>query len=77
MELLKSPADINLKKVFLVFEQEDIINCKDKNCTLSEYCTLSRIFDQAHVQFLQVLGEYTLFDLIHNKRMRQSLTQSE
>ena len=74
MALLKEPDMINLKDVFLTFESNQVIQCHTKGCTLMHHCTLQIIFNQANIQFLEVLANYSLADLINDKRMQESLS---
>jgi|TARA_B110000090_G_scaffold134452_1_gene148023 Rrf2 family nitric oxide-sensitive transcriptional repressor len=74
MELLQDPSAINLKEIFLTFETEKVIDCNKNGCILSTYCTLNHVFDRAYLQFLQVLSEYTLADLINDSKMRENLS---
>ncbi len=71
IELAYNSAGINLGEVVCATEQSfDLVECfslNDNQCVLSPNCKLTSIFSQALDQFLAVLDEYTLEDLLTPK----------
>ncbi len=69
--LNKRPCEINIGEIIRHTEDNlSAINCKDltQNCPILEICQLTQILDQAAQQFLNVLDQYTLDDLIAPKK---------
>lgn len=67
IELAFEPASINLGEVVRATEQNfDLVECfsSDNQCILTKGCELAGIFSLALEQFLAVLDEYTLDDLL-------------
>jgi Rrf2 family nitric oxide-sensitive transcriptional repressor len=70
IELAYEPSSINLGEVVRATEQSfDLVECfsSENQCVLTPSCKLANIFSQALDQFLAVLDEYTLEDLLAPK----------
>lgn len=70
--LAKDPKTLNLKDVVLLLEPNfHIVGCFDKenaNCKIIPVCKLKGILGDALQQFMTVLDQYTLADIIENKK---------
>ena len=76
MELGKAPADINLGEILRAFEPTlNPVNCAQPRCEFSPDCKLKNILNNAMRQFLAVLNEHTLADLL-DKKIRLSVIRS-
>jgi Rrf2 family nitric oxide-sensitive transcriptional repressor len=67
IELAYEPSSINLGEVVRATEQSfDLVECfsSENQCVLTPNCKLAKILTQALDQFLAVLDEYTLDDLL-------------
>lgn len=69
---LAVPAEqINLKEVICLLEPHlNLVECfdvKKANCRIIPVCKLKHILNTAKQQFLAVLEDYTLADLVNNK----------
>ena len=66
--LLRKPSDINVRDVVLNTEKNfNIVECLQSttsSCTVEDNCHLRHVFQLATDQFLNVLEDYTLADLI-------------
>jgi len=70
IELAYEPSSINLGEVVRATEQSfDLVECfsLENQCVLTPSCLLANIISQALDQFLAVLDEYTLEDLLAPK----------
>jgi Rrf2 family nitric oxide-sensitive transcriptional repressor len=70
VELAQAPAKINIGDVVRATEQSfDLVECfsSESRCVLTPGCRLADIFSQALDQFLVVLDEYTLEDILAPK----------
>lgn len=70
LELAYEPAAINLGEVVRATEQSfDLVECfsSENQCVLTPSCKLAAIFEQALDQFLAVIDDYTLEDLLAPK----------
>jgi len=71
LKLQKAPADIGLGEIFRISQTDTaFVEClgeESPGCVISPVCRLQSIFVDALKQFISVLDEYTLSDLIQNK----------
>ena len=70
LELACEPSAINLGEVVRATEQSfDLVECfsSENQCVLTPSCKLATIFAQALDQFLAVVDEYTLEDILAPK----------
>jgi Rrf2 family nitric oxide-sensitive transcriptional repressor len=70
LELAYEPSSINLGDVVRATEQSfDLVECfsTENQCVLTPSCKLAAIFTEALDQFLQVIDEYTLEDVLAPK----------
>ncbi|MFK7795265.1 MAG: Rrf2 family transcriptional regulator [Gammaproteobacteria bacterium] len=70
LEMVCEPAAINLGEVVRATEQSfDLVECfsTENQCVLTPSCKLATIFTRALDQFLSVLDDYTLEDLLTPK----------
>ena len=76
IKLAKAPSEINLGEVVADAEgREPLINCGQQKCLLTGFCSLQHVLNDAQTAFMGVLNQYTLADLLDDKRMRLSLLQ--
>ncbi|MFW1678255.1 RrF2 family transcriptional regulator [Pontibacter sp. JAM-7] len=74
IKLAVDATEINLAVVVAQTEgKEPLIDCSKQGCRLTGSCSLQGILDRAQAQFMAVLEEYTLADLIKSPTMRQQL----
>ncbi|MGP7816911.1 RrF2 family transcriptional regulator [Niallia sp. 01092] len=69
MRLAMNPADINIGELVRKTEEDfHIVECfEDQNkCIITPVCSLKHILYEALQQFLKVLDQYTLEDIIQN-----------
>ncbi|MEH6937855.1 RrF2 family transcriptional regulator [Bacillus sp. JJ664] len=72
IRLAKLPSDINIGELIRKTEEDfHIVECfeHNNNCVITPVCSLKHIFNKALDQFLQVLDEYTLEDIVQNNFM--------
>ncbi|GGI10409.1 RrF2 family transcriptional regulator [Gottfriedia solisilvae] len=72
IRLAKRPSDINIGELIRKTEEDfHIVECfeHNNNCVITPVCSLKHIFNKALDQFLQVLDEYTLEDIVQNNFM--------
>ncbi|MET3196315.1 RrF2 family transcriptional regulator [Bacillus sp. OAE603] len=72
IRLAKRPSDINIGELIRKTEEDfHIVECfeDNNNCVITPVCSLKHIFNKALNQFLQVLDEYTLEDIVQNNFM--------
>ena len=68
IELGKAPKQINIGKVVQEMEVNlQVIDCNTPYCRLQPACKLKGVLGQAMAAFLDVLGQYTLADLLDNR----------
>ena len=71
IDLAYDPADINIGEVVRATEQSfNLVECfspSDNHCVLSPSCKLASIFSTALEQFLSVLDNYSLDDVVTPK----------
>lgn len=69
--LAKKPQEINLKEIISLLEPHlhivECFNLEKATCRIIPVCKLKRILNEAKNQFLNILADYTLSDLIENK----------
>jgi Rrf2 family transcriptional regulator, nitric oxide-sensitive transcriptional repressor len=77
IELNGDPGDINIGKVVSQVEPNfhlvECFNMEKNTCPITPVCMLSGVLGKAHREFMGVLDEYTLSDLIQN---RKALTET-
>lgn len=71
--LAKSPAEIGLGEVIRALEPLQLINCGEPYCTILPACKLKGVLDEATQAFLATLDQYTLADMLENKRQLSEL----
>jgi len=70
----KSLKEINIGTIFIDFEGvSPLINCAETSCALRASCNLSDLFSDAQTIFVEELKKKTMYDLINNTYMRNSL----
>lgn len=72
IRLAKLPSDINIGELIRKTEEDfHIVECFEHNnkCVITPVCSLKHIFNKALDQFLQVLDQYTLEDIVQNNFM--------
>lgn len=72
IRLAKLPSDINIGELIRKTEEDfHIVECfeHNNNCVITPVCSLKHIFNKALDQFLQVLDQYTLEDIVQNNFM--------
>jgi Rrf2 family nitric oxide-sensitive transcriptional repressor len=71
IRLAKIPSEINIGEIVRKTEEDfTIVECFDKEnnkCIISQDCTLKHILYKAMNEFLAVLDQYTLEDIVKNK----------
>lgn len=69
--LAANPLDINLGALISKLESNfDLVPCFNKakaNCCIAPVCKLKNILYEAQKAFMNVLNQFTLADIIHNK----------
>ncbi|PGS47474.1 Rrf2 family transcriptional regulator [Bacillus sp. AFS041924] len=72
IRLAKSPSEINIGEIIRKTEEDfNIVECFEhgNTCVITPVCSLKHIFNQALDQFLRVLDQYTLDDIVKNNAM--------
>lgn len=71
ISMATSPQDINLGSLISKLESHfDLVPCFNKekaNCCIAPACKLKSILYEAQKAFMNVLNQFTLEDIIHNK----------
>ena len=69
--LAANPSDINLGALILKLESNfDLVPCFNKekaNCCIAPVCKLKHVLYEARKAFMNVLDQFTLADVLHNK----------
>ncbi|WP_088068415.1 RrF2 family transcriptional regulator [Gottfriedia luciferensis] len=74
IRLAKLPSEINIGEVIRKTEEDfNIVECfgDDNACVISPVCSLKHILNKALQQFIQVLDQYTLEDIVKNNGVLQ------
>ncbi|KQL38033.1 MULTISPECIES: RrF2 family transcriptional regulator [Bacillaceae] len=72
IRLAKLPTEINIGEIIRKTEEDfNIVECFEhgNTCVITPVCSLKHIFNKALDQFLQVLDQYTLDDIVKNNAM--------
>ena len=73
IRLAKFPSDINIGEIIRKTEEDFyIVECFEhgnNKCVITPVCSLKHIFNNALEQFLQVLDQYSLEDIVQNNTM--------
>jgi Rrf2 family transcriptional regulator, nitric oxide-sensitive transcriptional repressor len=70
--LAKVPQAINLAEIVKAFETSlQPVNCEQPECRIVANCKLRGILYQAMQQFVEVLGSYTVADLVADPSLAQ------
>ncbi|MFF2874738.1 RrF2 family transcriptional regulator [Gottfriedia sp. NPDC057991] len=72
IRLAKLPTEINIGEIIRKTEEDfNIVECFEHGgtCVITPVCSLKHIFNNALEQFLQVLDQYTLEDVVKNNAM--------
>ena len=72
IRLAKSPSEINIGEIIRKTEEDfNIVECFEhgNTCVITPVCSLKHIFNNALEQFLHVLDQYTLDDIVKNNAM--------
>ena len=81
MRLSRSPEKINLGDVVRHTEGNfDIVECfnsTNNTCPISPMCKLKGVINEAYRSFIGVLDQYTLADVLKNKKQLQSVLFTE
>lgn len=71
------PETINLRQLIIQLEPNlDLVPCFNKekmNCCISPVCKLKGVLHEAQAAFLEILKQYTLADILHNKNELSAL----
>lgn len=71
MVMAANPTDINLGALIVKLESNfDLVPCFNKekaNCCIAPVCKLKSILHEAQKAFMDVLNQFTLADIMHNK----------
>ncbi len=71
LRLAHEPAAMNLGRIVRAIEHADVVECFDADhntCAIAGRCGLERVLHEAIDAFYEVLGRYTLEDLIARRR---------
>ena len=72
-----NPMDVNLGALILQLESNfDLVPCFNQekaNCCIAPVCKLKNILHEAQKAFMDVLNQFTLADIMHNKIELNSL----
>jgi Rrf2 family transcriptional regulator, nitric oxide-sensitive transcriptional repressor len=81
IRLAKSPSEINIGEIVRKTEEDFyVVECFEEHsnkCVLAPVCSLKQILNRALEAFLQVLDEYTLEDVSHNKALFREFFESK
>jgi Rrf2 family transcriptional regulator, nitric oxide-sensitive transcriptional repressor len=72
IRLAKLPSEINIGELLRKTEEDFyIVECFEHNntCVITPVCSLKHIFNKALDQFLHVLDQYTIEDVVKNNAM--------
>ncbi|WP_088014384.1 RrF2 family transcriptional regulator [Gottfriedia acidiceleris] len=72
IRLAKLPSEINIGEIIRKTEEDfNIVECFEhgNTCVITPVCSLKHVFNKALDQFLQVLDQYTLDDIVKNNAM--------
>jgi len=72
IRLAKQPSDINIGEIIRQTEEDfNIVECFEhgNTCVITPVCSLKHIFNKALEQFLHVLDQYSLEDIVKNNTM--------
>ncbi|MEH7399692.1 MULTISPECIES: RrF2 family transcriptional regulator [Bacillaceae] len=72
IRLAKLPSEINIGEIIRKTEEDfNIVECFEhgNTCVITPVCSLKHIFNNALEQFLHVLDQYTLDDIVKNNAM--------
>ena len=65
----RKPADINLGELIRTLESTShIVDCHEDSCRITSGCRLKSVFAEAMNAFMSVLDQYTLADLVENRK---------
>ncbi|CAH0347400.1 Rrf2 family transcriptional regulator [Bacillus sp. CECT 9360] len=71
IRLAKQPSEINIGEIVRKTEEDFyLVECfgnNHDNCVIAPVCSLKHVLNKALDTFLQVLDQYTLEDITHNK----------
>jgi Rrf2 family nitric oxide-sensitive transcriptional repressor len=71
ISMAANSLDVNLGALILKLESNfDLVPCFNKekaNCFIAPVCTLKNILHEAQNAFMNVLNQFTLADIVHNK----------
>lgn len=82
LKLIKAADDIKLGEIFRISQTDTaFVEClgdsEEKGCVISPVCKLQSIFQQALVNFIAFMDDYTLSDLVANKSEINDFLQIE
>jgi len=67
--LAKAPAQVNIADMVLLLESSmQVIDCQTPACRISPLCNLNGILNEAMTAFIDTLRQYTLADLVADKK---------
>ncbi|MEH7451872.1 RrF2 family transcriptional regulator [Gottfriedia acidiceleris] len=72
IRLAKLPSEINIGEIIRKTEEDfNIVECFEhgNTCVITPVCSLKHIFNNALEQFLHVLDQYTLDEIVKNNAM--------
>lgn len=70
-KLARTPHQINVGKVVQHMEEQGaIVECFEPVCPIQPACTLNRVLQEAQTSFFKTLQQYTVADLLENKKAR-------
>ncbi|PGL73364.1 RrF2 family transcriptional regulator [Bacillus sp. AFS055030] len=80
IRLAKLPTEINIGEIIRKTEEDfNIVECFEhgNTCVITPVCSLKHIFNNALEQFLKVLDQYTLDDIVKNNAMLKDYFSSK
>ena len=80
IRLAMEPSSINIGKLVRHTEEDfHIVDCfgDQSACVITPVCSLKHVLHKALQAFIQVLDEYTLEDLLHNKEELASMLKGD
>lgn len=81
IRLAKLPSEINIGEIIRITEENFyIVECfehHNNKCIMTPVCTLKHIFNTALEQFLKVLDQYSLDDIVNHNPMMKSFFTSD
>ncbi len=72
--MASDPERVGVGDVVRLMEQKtEVVDCAGSDCPLTNNCILKKALDAAMLSFMSVLDEFTVADLVGNKKQLQRL----